>query len=81
VCFSFDEYALAHYVACQGYHRAAVTARVMYSTKMSMMTIEGLSQASDDEISIRNSMIDDSDDKMMNADDDNHYGQWVVSSG
>jgi hypothetical protein len=46
-----------------------------------MMTIEGLSQASDDEISIRNSMIDDSDDKMMNADDDNHYGQWVVSSG
>jgi hypothetical protein len=33
-------------------------------------------------MSIRNSMIDDSDDNMMNADDDdNHYGRWVVSSG
>jgi hypothetical protein len=81
VCFSFDESALAHYVVRREYHRAEVTGRVMYSTKKSLMTVEGFSQARDDEISTHNSIMDDGDDRMLNADDDNHCGRGVVSSG
>jgi hypothetical protein len=53
----------------------------MYSKNESLMTVESFSQARDDEISTRNSIIDDSDDEMVNADDNNNCGRWVVSSG